>query len=389
MWKLVSQLSLVSALSFAPPYEKNDFTIKGDAKRMAQEVQLASGPNKKGSVWTSDPVPYSDFTLEALIRSQPDLDTDVGASGFSLWYTEKVNPPGDIHGGSDKWDGLAVMVDSLIPGSIGMVRGHLNDGSTKFASLKELDKEALSLCNIPYRNALGPIRVRIGYSEELGFAVDVNGQKCFVSTEISLPMGYFGVSANTDKSGDTLSILSMNVHEGMLPQLAEHLPGKAKKGLETDHAVKGDNSAPKANAPHTEARRSSGSEVPADALTREDVNELVSPLNRRLEALETNLGQAKSAIDQLVDTLSISLDETTKASKEATVKEFNDAPIINQIKVLEAKISELKNSSPTVSTTSKLSTWETLVLAAVLPIPTLFALVFYDKHKKRNHDKLL
>lgn len=358
--------------------------------RLAQEVQLAAGQKKRGSVWTSDPVPFSDFTLEALISSQADMDTDVGTSGFTLWYTDKVNPPGDIHGGSDKWDGLAVMVDSLVPGSFGMVRGHLNDGSTKFANLKELDKEALSLCNIPYRNARGPIRIRIGYSNELGFAVDVNGQKCFISTEIALPKGYFGVSANTDKSGDTLSVLSMDVHQGLLPDLAAHLPGHAAKDVETNYGVKGEKPAPQpANAAKSEPRKAPSSESYTDALTREDVNELVGPLNHRLEALETNLGQAKSAIDQLVDTLSISLDQNSRAPKEATVKEFNDAPILKQIKLLESQINEWKRSTPSPTTTAKLSTWETLVLAFILPIPTLVALVFYDKHKKKNHDKLL
>lgn len=219
---LLLAANCASAFTFSVPYKQNEWALLGNAKISDNGIKLAGGPDEAGSVWTKEIIPYDEWTLEAVVQTVSDQTKFSGDSGFTLWYTAKPNADGKVHGGGDMWDGLAVMMDGLDPNNMGEVRGHLNDGSYKFLESENVETDALSLCRVPYRKATGPITLRIGYSQN-GFAVDVNGQRCFRSKDVVLPPGHFGISANSAKSGDTLLLKQCSVRANMDVDLVRQL----------------------------------------------------------------------------------------------------------------------------------------------------------------------
>lgn len=389
---LLAQRAL--SLTFSAPFKQAEFDISGDSRIADNAVDLVHGKNQKGAIWSKDALGDSEFTLEAVIRSAADLNTEIGKSGFTLWYTSKRLGAGDVHGGPSTWDGLAIMIDSLATGGGGSVRGHLNDGTTKFWNIKSLDTESLSLCRIDYRNAAGAITIRMGYSENEGFVVDVNGQKCFLSTEIVLPKGYFfGISANSDTAGDTLSVEKLEATQGLKPELRKHLPQFKEEEKEV---VKPKAEAPQAAAePKVEPTEKVEAREVEQGVTKEEIQAMLEPALTKVELINMKMGQVQSVVDQLVETLTLSMNQITEmGSKEGSAnfgasKEI--ATVQREIQNLRGQISDWRKqapeSSPHEGSTSN-QPW--FVLAVMLPVQFLAVLLYHSWLRRRErHQKLL
>lgn len=88
----------------------------------------------------------------------------------------------------------------------GYIRGFLNDGSTEYKSHHSVDSLAFGHCSYSYRNLGRPSRIAIRQSPS-SFSVDVDGHRCFDSSKIKMPLGYyFGVSAASAENPDSFEV---------------------------------------------------------------------------------------------------------------------------------------------------------------------------------------
>jgi len=88
----------------------------------------------------------------------------------------------------------------------GFIRGFLNDGSTDYKSHHSVDSLAFGHCAYSFRNLGRPSRIMLKQSSD-SFRVDVDGNLCFESQKIKLPLGYnFGITAASAENPDSFEI---------------------------------------------------------------------------------------------------------------------------------------------------------------------------------------
>lgn len=87
-----------------------------------------------------------------------------------------------------------------------MIRGFLNDGSTDYKSHHIVDSLAFGHCIYSYRNLGRPSRLKINQNNQ-NFQVSIDGNLCFESTKIRLPVGYnFGITAVSGETPDSFEV---------------------------------------------------------------------------------------------------------------------------------------------------------------------------------------
>jgi lectin, mannose-binding 1 len=88
----------------------------------------------------------------------------------------------------------------------GTIRGFLNDGSTDYKSHHSVDSLAFGHCAYSYRNLGRLSRLNIHQNDQ-NFQVTIDGNLCFESTRIRLPVGYyFGITAVSSENPDSFEV---------------------------------------------------------------------------------------------------------------------------------------------------------------------------------------
>jgi mannose-binding lectin 1 len=88
----------------------------------------------------------------------------------------------------------------------GTIRGFLNDGITEYKSHHSVDSLAFGHCSYSYRNLGRPSRLKINQNNQ-NFQVTIDGNLCFESTKIRLPLGYyFGITAVSSENPDSFEV---------------------------------------------------------------------------------------------------------------------------------------------------------------------------------------
>jgi Legume-like lectin family len=91
------------------------------------------------------------------------------------------------------------------------VRGHLNDGKTKYEGLSEPLTNAFGSCPFSFRTSSHPIVVKVTNSKS-SFKVTLNGNVCFETNQVMLqPDSYFGISASTADVPDQHEVFDFKV----------------------------------------------------------------------------------------------------------------------------------------------------------------------------------
>jgi mannose-binding lectin 1 len=109
-----------------------------------------------------------------------------------------------------RWEGLALTIDGS-NGYGGMVRGFLNDGTTDYKTVQNVEHLSFGHCSFNYRNLGRPSQIKLRYSSS-GLKVEVDGSNCFESDRVTLPQGYqLGVSAASADNPDSFEIFKLVV----------------------------------------------------------------------------------------------------------------------------------------------------------------------------------
>lgn len=373
----------VTPLKLESPWGSADgWSFQGDVKKETSHVTLA-GPKagEQGSIWTSEKVPFDEWTLEATIKTLADKNAQPGRSGLALWYTNSQLPLGSVHGGTDLWDGLSLMLDSL--GTSAELRGHLNDGTFRAEASSNLEDDALSLCRLPYRDTISPITIRIGYGLG-GFAVDVNSQKCFVSTEISLPRGFFGISADSAASSDQFIVERLEITNGISSDLSKLFLDKIKK--------------PSSQSPETQGNPQAGSQAGGDKTVTEihkmDSDEVTKPVLAAVNALKSDLQKDTVDLVSRVDSLQrqvVALENMVSQLGQSLGEKMGDQTLVAEIAKLRSHISQQTESIPShISEHSEKlpSLWQIVVIVVIAQSVVFWAYNVYNQRKNR-HQKLI
>ena len=111
-----------------------------------------------------------------------------GGGNLQIWYTREGQ---DQIGTSNvhtvhTFEGLVIVLD-MHGGTGGMVRGFLNDGSIDFVNHHHLESLAFGHCGYSYRNLGRPSKITMK-QDTTGFEVQVDGQRCFRSDDVSIEL---------------------------------------------------------------------------------------------------------------------------------------------------------------------------------------------------------
>ncbi|OAK94018.1 concanavalin A-like lectin/glucanase [Phaeosphaeriaceae sp. SRC1lsM3a] len=161
--------------------------------------------NKRGSLWTSDPLHHTgDWTAELDFRAS---GMDRGAGNLQFWYVKESQAretPNSLYT-SPKFDGMVLVIDQY-EGHGGSVRGFLNDGSIDIKSHPDPDTLAFGKCDYAYRNRGLLSSLKLHHAD--GFLeVLIDGESCFKTDKVNLPEGYyFGISASSAENPDSFEV---------------------------------------------------------------------------------------------------------------------------------------------------------------------------------------
>jgi hypothetical protein len=64
-----------------------------------------------GGVWAETPVPYKEWQITVGFKASGQ--SSYGGKGLALWYVDQPKVEGDVYGYRNKWNGLAIMMDSF------------------------------------------------------------------------------------------------------------------------------------------------------------------------------------------------------------------------------------------------------------------------------------
>ncbi|KAH0538149.1 hypothetical protein FGG08_005257 [Glutinoglossum americanum] len=136
-----------------------------------------------------------------------------GDGNLHIWYERE----GRMRVGTssiytiDKFDGLALVIDAY-GGKGGSIRALLNDGSTDYKSVHNVDSLAFGHCDFQYRNLGRLVEVKLIQASD-HLRLDVDGRQCFTSNTIKLPHDYyFGITAASASNPDSFEVFSFAVN---------------------------------------------------------------------------------------------------------------------------------------------------------------------------------
>ncbi|KAN0095858.1 concanavalin A-like lectin/glucanase [Hyaloscypha variabilis] len=242
--------------------------------------------NMRGAVWTEKPLLHSNWAVDVDFRA---TGPERGGGNLQIWYAKD----GQNEVGTSsiytvgRFDGLALVVDQYA-GSAGFIRGFLNDGTTDYSHHHSVDSLAFGHCDYSFRNLGRPSRIMLKQSDSM-FRVEVDGNLCFESDKIKLPLGYsFGITAASAENPDSFEIFKfVTTTESHTPDIQDPNSDVQNAGMSSPPPVT--NKIPEPNpgtSPNDIPSFSDQPETPASQY--QSSAEQFSDLHNRLQAMMRN-----------------------------------------------------------------------------------------------------
>jgi mannose-binding lectin 1 len=176
----------------------------------------------------------------------------------------------------------------LIANQAGFIRGFLNDGTTDYSHHHSVDSLAFGHCDYSFRNLGRPSRIMLKQSDSM-FRVEVDGNLCFESDKIKLPLGYsFGITAASAENPDSFEIFKfVTTTESHTPDIQDPNSDVQNAGMSSPPPVT--NKIPEPNpgtSPNDIPSFSDQPETPASQY--QSSAEQFSDLHNRLQAMMRN-----------------------------------------------------------------------------------------------------
>ncbi|KJE92484.1 hypothetical protein CAOG_03443 [Capsaspora owczarzaki ATCC 30864] len=202
---------------FSPTGQIPNWDLSGQAAVAGTLVRLTQlEQSKKGAVWNTVPVEMHNWVVSMVIHVVGGV---VGGDGIAFWYAKNRLPEGNVYGSAEKFDGLAVILDTYDNDADGLnpaLLGFVNDNTIVYDRHTDGKPMAFGQCVRKFRNTAKPFKIEILYQNgELqvssNLAFDEPLEVCFKKT-VHLPTGYYmGISAATGGLSDKHDLIDLVV----------------------------------------------------------------------------------------------------------------------------------------------------------------------------------
>ncbi|XP_069507642.1 vesicular integral-membrane protein VIP36 [Ambystoma mexicanum] len=206
--------------------------FQGSTMLTSQYVRLTPDErSREGSIWNRVACFLMDWEMHVQFKIHGSGKKNLHGDGFALWYTKDRLLPGPVFGSKDKFNGLALFVDTypndetterVFPYISVMV----NNGSLEYDHSKDGRAAELAGCTVNVRNQNHDTFLAVRYSRgRLMVMIDIEDKNewknCLDISGVRLPTGYFfGASSATGDLSDNHDIISMKLFQLMV----EHPP---------------------------------------------------------------------------------------------------------------------------------------------------------------------
>ncbi|CCH41806.1 putative secreted protein [Wickerhamomyces ciferrii] len=348
--KLVDEDLSLPDLAQIESLSTHNWKITGDPKFENGRFILTPNQNSKASLSNDLQVSYDTWTFETIIRSVGSFGKT--GSGISIRYVRDHDEKDtSFFGGSGKFDGLNVIIDSNGPtGST--IRGFLNDGSDDLSGKGEsLYDQSFGSCLASYQNSQVPFTLRIIYYNNI-LIVQIDNKICFKTKKINLPKNYkFAISAITNNDHEQFELLRMKTYGGVLSEVLDNENIPATQPKVVTKYVQLDDSGEKV------------AETTKETLQQEPIHEKFDINDKSLSHLLTNIDKIQLSNKELlenfqnIDNKLTGLSINTKSGKNADLSYLEE--YTNKIKNLNEKINNLESKISNFET--KIETLERLI----------------------------
>lgn len=255
-------------------------TSSGPGGRSQIALTELGRPNQRGAVSGNQPIPSKDFITEVSLAVYGPV---LPGGGFGIFFTPQPYQSGPVYGMKDKWNGLALILDSVI-GNDGEGHLHVHDntgGDYAAMDVSQVEKDALALCKLKYRNTGAPVKITTYYINGK-LKVEINGHKCFDERPVALPDSpYFSISAASTEGPDTFEVYSLKTYRvdpnGVGGAPTENTPVEQKQ------------EAPQAQQQQQQQQQQTQQQPPQQQLQDVATSEHITELAKKLISVEEKL----------------------------------------------------------------------------------------------------
>ncbi|KZT22503.1 hypothetical protein NEOLEDRAFT_1119579 [Neolentinus lepideus HHB14362 ss-1] len=204
-------------------------------------------PSEMGWLWTRLPLTASNYVIEVEFKISGE-SAHLYGDGMAIWLTKGRAEPGPVFGSIDKFEGLALFLDTYPNArhsySFPRVVAMMGDGKTEYDHDNDGDSTSIGACSLSFRRTNVATKLRLTYFKDEYLDVKVQYRAwdewtdCFTLTDVSIPPSPFlGFSALTGAVSDNHDIIAVTTSSAILsPQdkprdkLRASFFGRGRKG---------------------------------------------------------------------------------------------------------------------------------------------------------------
>ncbi|EGO00772.1 hypothetical protein SERLA73DRAFT_178703 [Serpula lacrymans var. lacrymans S7.3] len=183
-------------------------------------------PSQMGWLWSRLPITAQNFVIEVEFKISGE-STHLFGDGMALWLTTTRAEPGPVFGSIDKFEGLAIFLDTYANArhSYGFPRvlAMMGDGSTSYDQANDGEANSLGSCSANFRRTNGVTKLKITYVKDGYIDVKMHYRAwddwtdCFRIEGVNLPTApYIGLSAMTGEVFDSHDVISVTSWSAVL-----------------------------------------------------------------------------------------------------------------------------------------------------------------------------
>ncbi|EIM80757.1 uncharacterized protein STEHIDRAFT_150447 [Stereum hirsutum FP-91666 SS1] len=181
-----------------------------------------------GWLWSRLPITASNYIIEIEFKISGE-STHLFGDGMAIWLTKDRAQPGPIFGSIDKFNGLAIFLDTYANGrhnyDFPRIVAMMGDGQTSYDQAHDGDETNIAACSAKYRRTNVATKLKITYAKDSVLDVKIQYQgwdqwdDCFTVKGVSIPANpYLGFSAMTGDVSDAHDIISVSSYSAVLSQ---------------------------------------------------------------------------------------------------------------------------------------------------------------------------
>ncbi|TFK50831.1 hypothetical protein OE88DRAFT_1630975 [Heliocybe sulcata] len=186
-------------------------------------------PSEMGWLWSRLPITASNYVMEVEFKISGESNHLYG-DGMAIWLTKSRTEPGPVFGSVDKFEGLALFLDTYPNArhsySFPRVVAMMGDGKTEYDHDNDGEANSIGACSLSFRRTNVATKLRLTYFKDEYLDVKVQYRAwdewtpCFTITGVTIPpTPFLGFSALTGAVSDNHDVISVTTSSAILSPL--------------------------------------------------------------------------------------------------------------------------------------------------------------------------